>query len=132
MRREQSACARCFLASKDQSPTWATKETLMVQATRRKLIQGAAAAAGAMAVAPGLLAQAGPVRIGYTMSRTAPWPGGAQVSQEPNYLLWAEQQNAAGGLNVKGAKRQIELISSDDRSDTEPVVRTYEKLMGSD
>jgi branched-chain amino acid transport system substrate-binding protein len=104
----------------------------MVQSTRRKLIQGAAAAAGAMAVAPNLLAQAGPVRIGYTMSRTGPWTGGAQVSQEPNYLLWAEQQNAAGGLNVKGVKRQIELISSDDRSDTETVVRTYEKLMGSD
>ena len=104
----------------------------MVQATRRKLIKGAAAAVGAMAVAPQLLAQSGPVRIGYTMSRTGPWTGGAQVSQEPNYLLWAEQQNAAGGLNVKGAKRQIELISSDDRSDTETVVRTYEKLMGSD
>jgi branched-chain amino acid transport system substrate-binding protein len=104
----------------------------MVQATRRKLIQGAAAAVGAMSVAPQLLAQSGPVRVGYTMSRTGPWTGGAQVSQEPNYLLWAEQQNAAGGLNVKGAKRQIELISSDDRSDTETVVRTYEKLMGSD
>ena len=50
-----------------------------------------------------------------------PWTGGAQVSQEPNYLLWAEQQNAAGGLNVKGAKRPIELISSDDRSDIETV-----------
>jgi branched-chain amino acid transport system substrate-binding protein len=42
------------------------------------------------------------VRVGYTMARTGPWTGGAQVSQEPNYLLWAEQQNAAGGLNVKG------------------------------
>ena len=104
----------------------------MVQSTRRKLIQGAAAAASAFVVAPNLLAQAGPVRIGYTMSRTGPWTGGAQVSQEPNYLLWAEQQNAAGGLNVKGVKRPIELISSDDRSDTETVVRTYEKLMGSD
>ncbi len=104
----------------------------MVQATRRKLIKGAASVVGAMAVAPHLMAQSGPVRIGYAMSRTGPWTGGAQVSQEPNYLLWAEQQNAAGGLNVKGVKRQIELISSDDRSDTETVVRTYEKLMGSD
>ena len=104
----------------------------MVQATRRKLIKAAAAAVGTLAVAPGLLAQAGPVRVGYAISRTGPWTGGAQVSQEPNYLLWAEQQNAAGGLNVKGVKRQIELISSDDRSDTETVVRTYEKLMGSD
>jgi len=33
---------------------------------------------------------------------------------------------------VNGVRRPIELISSDDRSDTETVVRTYEKLMGSD
>ncbi len=104
----------------------------MVQSTRRTLIKGAAAAVGTLSIAPSLMAQSGPVRIGYTMSRTGPWTGGAQVSQEPNYLLWAEQQNAAGGLNVKGTKRMIELISSDDRSDTETVVRTYEKLMGSD
>ncbi len=103
----------------------------MVQPTRRHIIKGTAAAIGAMSVAPGLLAQAAPVRIGYTMARTGPWTGGAQVSQEPNYLLWAEQQNAAGGLNVKGVKRPIELISSDDRSDVETCVRTYEKLMGS-
>lgn len=100
--------------------------------TRRQLMQGTAAALGAMSVAPGLLAQSGPVRVGYAMARTGPWTGGAQVSQEPNYLLWAEQQNAAGGLSVKGVRRPIELISSDDRSDVETVVRTYEKLMGSD
>jgi branched-chain amino acid transport system substrate-binding protein len=66
------------------------------------------------------------------MSRTGPWTTGAQVSQEPNYLMWAEQQNAAGGLSVKGSKRPVELVSSDDRSDIETCVRTYEKLMGSD
>ena len=104
----------------------------MVQNTKRTLLKGAAAAAGAAAFAPHLLAAQPPVRIGYSMSRTGPWTGGAQVSQEPNYLLWAEQQNALGGLDVKGVRRPIELISSDDRSDTETVVRTYEKLMGSD
>lgn len=104
----------------------------MVQATRRSIIKGAAATVGAMSVAPHLLAQSGPVRVGYTMARTGPWTGGAQVSQEPNFLLWAEQQNAAGGLDVKGVRRQIQLISSDDRSDMETCVRTYEKLMGSD
>jgi branched-chain amino acid transport system substrate-binding protein len=98
---------------------------------RRQFIQGAAAV-GAVAVAPTLMAQSAPVRVGYSMSRTGPWTGGAQVSQEPNYLLWAEQVNAAGGLDVKGAKRQIQLISSDDRSEVETVIRTYEKLMGSD
>ena len=99
---------------------------------RRHVLQKTAAAVGATSFAPALLAQAAPVRVGYSMSRTGPWTGGAQVSQEPNYLLWAEQQNQAGGLDVKGVRRKIELVSSDDRSDTETVVRTYEKLMGSD
>lgn len=104
----------------------------MAHPNRRLVIQSAAATVGAMSFAPQLLAQPAPVRIGYSMSRTGPWTGGAQVSQEPNYLLWAEQQNAAGGLDVKGVRCKIELISSDDRSDMETVVRTYEKLMGSD
>jgi branched-chain amino acid transport system substrate-binding protein len=97
---------------------------------RRTVVQGLAA--GAAAVALPALAQGGPVRIGYAMARTGPWAAGAQVSQEPNYLLWAEQVNAAGGLNVKGTKRPVELVSFDDRSDIETCVRTYEKLMGSD
>jgi len=103
-----------------------------MQTTRRTIIQAAAAAPAALAFPSLLCAQAGPVRVGYAMARTGPWTTGAQVSQEPNYLLWAEQQNAAGGLNVKGTKRPIELISSDDQSNIETCVRTYEKLMGSD
>lgn len=98
---------------------------------RRRAVQGVAAGAASLAV-PALRAQAGAVRVGYAISRTGPWTGGAQVSQEPSYLLWAEQQNAAGGLNVMGRKRPIELISSDDQSNVETCVRTYEKLMGSD
>jgi branched-chain amino acid transport system substrate-binding protein len=97
---------------------------------RRTVVQGLAA--GAAAIALPSLAQAAPVRIGYAIARTGPWAVGAQVSQEPNYLLWAEQVNAAGGLNVKGSKRPVELVSFDDRSEIETCVRTYEKLMGSD
>ncbi len=104
----------------------------MAPTTRRLVLQRAAATVGALSVAPQLLAQAAPVRVGYAMARTGPWTGGAQTSQEPNYLLWAEQQNAAGGLDVKGVRRKIELISSDDRSDVETCVRTYQKLMASD
>jgi len=99
--------------------------------TRRQIIKGVAGL-GAVSVAPALRAQEKPVRVGYAIARTGPWTGGAQVSQEPNYLLWAEQINAGGGLDVKGVRRKIELISSDDRSDVETCVRTYEKLMGSD
>jgi branched-chain amino acid transport system substrate-binding protein len=104
----------------------------MVQQSKRTLLKGGAAAVGAATFAPQLLAQQKPVRIGYAIARTGPWAGGAQVSQEPNFLLWAEQQNAAGGLDVKGVRRPIELVSSDDRSDIETCVRSYEKLMGSD
>jgi branched-chain amino acid transport system substrate-binding protein len=106
------------------------QETAMT--SRRTLIRAVAALPAALGL-PGIVrAQGAPVRVGYAMARTGPWTGGAQVSQEPNYLLWAEQQNAAGGLSVKGSRRPIELISSDDRSEVETCVRTYEKLMGSD
>lgn len=98
----------------------------------RRLILQTAASVGAVSVIPGLLAQSAPVRIGYAMARTGPWTGGAQTSQEPNYLMWAEQQNAAGGLDVRGTRRRIELMGSDDRSDVETCVRTYQKLMASD
>ena len=79
-------------------------------------------------------AAAPPIKIGYAISRTGPFAPGAQVTQEPNYLLWAEGVNAGGGLSVKGStrKRKVELIGYDDRSEVETTVRTYEKLMGSD
>jgi branched-chain amino acid transport system substrate-binding protein len=104
----------------------------MVHPTRRQLIKGAAATVGAMSIAPGLMAQAAPVRVGYAIARTGPLDGRRPGESGAELLLWAEQQNAAGGLSVKGVKRPIELISSDDRSDVETCVRSYEKLMGSD
>ena len=73
-----------------------------------------------------------PVRIGFSIARTGPNAVAAQGSVEANYTLWSEQVNAAGGLNVKGQKRKIELIGYDDQSDVETSVRTYEKLMADD
>jgi len=96
-------------------------------------IRGIAVALTAAALlAPVAPAVAQNVRIGYAIARTGPWAAGAQVTQEPNYIMWAEQVNAAGGLNVGGKKRKIELVAYDDRSNMETVVRTYEKLMSSD
>src|SRR5690606_5059334 len=100
---------------------------------RRTLMTVAVAATLAMPFAGTVqAADDDPIRIGYTMSRTGPYAGGAQVSQEPNYLLWAEQVNANGGITVDGKKRKVELISYEDRSDIETAVRTYQKMMGSD
>jgi len=98
----------------------------------RRTMLAALAAAMAFPAVGAAQAEGDPIRIGYTMSRTGPFAGGAQVSQEPNYLLWAEQVNAAGGLTVDGKKRKIELIGYDDRSDIETAVRTYQKMMGAD
>jgi branched-chain amino acid transport system substrate-binding protein len=75
---------------------------------------------------------AAPVRVGYAIARTGAWAGGAQVSQEPNYLLWAEQQNAAGGMDVNGTRRPIELVGLDDRSEVDHCIRLYSQLMNSD
>ncbi len=100
--------------------------------TRRDTLQALGAGAAGLAMPALALGQTGPVRIGYAIARTGPWAAGAQVTQEPNYLLWAEQQNAAGGLEVKGVRRRIELIGLDDRSEIETCIRSYEKLMGSD
>jgi len=100
--------------------------------TRRQALKTAAALT-TLAAVPGLRAAEAPIRIGYAISRTGPFAPGAQITQEPNYILWAEQVNAAGGLKVAGGKRRkIELIGYDDRSEVETMVRTYEKLMGSD
>ena len=99
--------------------------------TRSNSIRLVSAALLALALVPAF-AQDAPVKIGYAIARTGPWSAGAQLTQEPNYIMWAERVNAAGGLNVKGKKRKVELVGFDDRSEAETVVRTYEKLMGSD
>lgn len=101
-------------------------------ATRRTTLQALGAGAVGLAMPAITRAQDRPVRVGYAIARTGPWAAGAQVTQEPNYLLWADQQNAAGGLDVQGRRRRIELIGLDDRSEIETCIRSFEKLMGSD
>lgn len=100
--------------------------------TRRGTLQALGAGAAGLAMPAVLRAQDRPVRVGYAIARSGPWAAGAQVTQEPNYLLWADQQNAAGGLDVQGRRRPIELIGLDDRSEMETCIRSFEKLMGSD
>ena len=73
------------------------------------------------------MAQGCLVRVGtIPFARTGPWTGGAQVSQSPTTRCGPKSRNKAGGLDEGRVKRKIELISSDDRSDIETVVRSYE------
>ena len=100
-----------------------------ITATRRAIVLAAAALLAAPALSN---AQDSSVRIGYAISRSGIFAAGAQEAQEPFFTLWAEQVNAAGGLNVKGVRRKVELVGYDDRSDTETAIRTYEKLISQD
>src|SRR5688572_32875013 len=83
--------------------------------TRRTVIRLAAAAPAGLAFPSLVTAQRAPVRVGYAIARSGPLAAGAQETQEPNYLLWADQHNAAGGLDVQGSKRPIELVGSEER-----------------
>src|ERR1700678_39155 len=95
------------------------------------LAGGALAVLLVLANIPGR-AEDAPVRIGFSIARTGPNAVAAQGSVEANYTLWSEQVNAAGGLDIKGQKRKVELVGYDDQSDVETAVRTYEKLMADD
>jgi len=116
------------MPARRRQPTPEVREDTMVTSWGTRLVTLALA----LLIATPVVAQDPPIRIGYAIARTGPWAAGAQVTQEPNYILWAEQVNAAGGLNVQGKRRKVELVGVDDRSETETVVRTYEKLMGTD
>src|SRR5262245_47964331 len=57
------------------------------------VLVGASLDTGAQSDAP-------PIKIGYAISRTGPFAPGAQATQEPSYILWAEQVNATGGIEA--------------------------------
>ncbi|WP_118133008.1 amino acid ABC transporter substrate-binding protein [Oceanicella sp. SM1341] len=88
----------------------------------------ALALAAAWAV-PGLAAD--PVRIGVGIARTGPIAPAA-APQLQAYELWVDQVNAAGGLDVKGEKRPVELVVYDDQSNFANEAGIYEKLITDD
>ncbi len=99
---------------------------------RRRLVGTMGAAAAALA-APGLVrAQPSTIKVGWAISKTGPFAGGASVTQWPNYLLWIKDVNDAGGLNVGGRKLKLEHIEYDDRSQSEEAVRACERLVNQD
>ena len=83
------------------APPGVVRRTRRIMSTRCTVVQASVAArrAGPRPSCARRPRRCASVKV---MSRTGPLTTGAQVSQEPNYPLWAEQQNAAGGLNVKG------------------------------
>ncbi|HEY9238789.1 MAG TPA: amino acid ABC transporter substrate-binding protein [Burkholderiaceae bacterium] len=101
--------------------------------SRRKFIRSVgvvAAVAGAPFVARSQAST--PIRIGWAISKSGPFAGGAASAQLPNYQMWVADVNAAGGISVGGVKRPIEVVEYDDRSQPEEAVRAFERLIGQD
>jgi len=72
-----------------------------------------------------------PIRLGAAVSLTGSL---AKLGQETKagYEIWMEQINAAGGLNLGGSKRPVEIIFYDDQSDANRATKLVEKLISED
>ncbi len=98
-----------------------------------KWLRSILAAVAAFGFAGALAAQEAPksIKVGYVTSLSGPQAAGAMLTTVPNYRLWVDEVNKAGGLMLKkyGKRIPIEVIEIDDRSNNEDMVRLIERLM---
>src|SRR4030042_1072114 len=71
------------------------------------------------------------IKVGYAISLSGPQSAGAMLTTVPNYRLWVDEVNKAGGLMLKKYNKRIpiEATEIDDRSNNEDMVRLVERLM---
>lgn len=102
--------------------------------TLRRCRQVIAAAAALMLAGLGTAQAQEPasIRIGYAVSKTGPYAGGANTTTLPNYQLWISEVNKAGGIQVGDRRLRIDAIEYDDRSNSEEAVRAIERLINQD
>src|SRR5262245_49569552 len=100
---------------------------------RRRLGFACTAALLVATAASGASAQDAPqsIKVGYVISLSGPQSAGAMLTTVPNYRLWIDEVNKAGGLMLKKYNKRIplEVTEIDDRSNNEDMVRLVEKLM---
>ena len=100
------------------------------------LISAAAALATAAAFGGAASAQEAPksIKIGYATSLSGPQAAGAMLTTVPNYRLWVDDVNKAGGLMLKKYNKRvpIEVIEIDDGSKDDDMLRAIEKMMAVD
>ena len=89
------------------------------------LLAGVAATAASAQEAPKS------IKIGYVTSLSGPQSAGAMLTTVPNYRLWVDDVNKAGGLMLKKYNKRIpiEVTEIDDTSNIENMVRLLERLM---
>lgn len=103
---------------------------------QRRRFNALVASTAALALgAPGLAgAQQTPseIRIGYAISKTGPYAGGASTTVLPNYQMWAAELEKSGGIEIGGRRVPVKFIEYDDRSSSEEAVRAVERLINQD
>lgn len=107
----------------------------MTAFNRRTVLQGVGIAALTAAAGTSFKAFAQDrtaIRIGYAISKTGPSAAGAGITTLPNYQLWVDDVNKAGGIQLKSGRFPIEVIEYDDRSTVEEAVRAVERLATQD
>ena len=82
-----------------------------------KFVTAVAAAAIGLALAVPAQAQES-IKIGWAISKTGPYVGGAAMTLLNPYKLWVKDVNAAGGISLGGKKVPIEVVEYDDRSNS--------------
>ena len=92
------------------------------------LLAGAAGAGASAQEAPKS------IKVGYVTSLSGPQSAGAMLTTVPNYRLWVDDVNKAGGLTLKKYNKRIaiEVTEIDDTSNIENMVRLLERLMSVD
>ncbi|WP_315763557.1 amino acid ABC transporter substrate-binding protein [Bradyrhizobium sp. SZCCHNS2005] len=106
----------------------------MVSAQRRTWLRMASltALAAALGTFASPAAAQDKIRIGYTISKTGPYAGGAGITTLPNYQLWVKDVNAAGGIKLGDKRLPVEIVEYDDRSSSEEAVKAIERLANQD
>ena len=72
------------------------------------------------------------ILIGASRDITGPMAGFQAFGYAPVYKVWADEVNAAGGIDVGGKKLKVRIIEYDDASDPAAVTRNIEKLVTQD
>lgn len=101
---------------------------------RRQFATLLAAAAATALAAPALGQSKAPaeIRIGYAISKTGAYAGGASTTVLPNYQMWAADVQQAGGIEIGGKRVPVRFFEYDDRSNSEEAVRAVERLINQD
>ena len=72
------------------------------------------------------------IKIGWAISKTGPYVGGATMTLLNPYKLWVKDVNAAGGINLGGRKVPVEVVEYDDRSNSDEMIKALERLINQD